>query len=124
MTTGYDLLAALNAAPDDAARLALLSAAPRKAREQLKAELIYRSVIDGAAADVARQRAAFDKFSRELDAAPDDDARLRIIAAVQADPKRGPEWLAEYSWQRTATVEDWRKRYVATVCGESAREQL
>jgi hypothetical protein len=111
------LLAGLDAAPDDPARLALLNAAPRKVREALSHQLWYRKFISDSADASAAQQAAFDAFSRQLDEATDDDARLQIIAAAQADPQRGHDWLAEWSWRRTATEEDGRRRYLAAVNG-------
>jgi hypothetical protein len=110
------LLDALDAAQDDAERMALLNAAPRRVREQLRATLFYRKFMSDVEVAVAAQQAAFDAFSRQLDAAPDDDARLRIIAGAQADPQRGRKWLAEWSWRLNATVEHWRRRYLAAAC--------
>jgi hypothetical protein len=111
------LLAALDAARDDAERLALLNAVPRKVREELAAELCYRKFIADTAAAVAAERAALAAFSRELDEAPDDSARLRVIATAQADPGRGPAFVTEWSWQRNATEDDWRRRYLAAANG-------
>ena len=112
MTVGQ-LLEALNAAQDDAERMALLNAAPRRLREQLNACLFYRKFMADTEAAVATQQAAFDAFTQQLDAAPDDAARLRLIAAAQADPQRGRAWLSEWSWRRTATLDHWRRRYMA-----------
>jgi hypothetical protein len=122
MTDADRLLEALDAAPDDAARLALLSAAPRTVREQLNAELIYRKFMTDTDAEVAAEQAAFDGFARDLDAAPDDAARLRIIATAHADPQRGAAWLAEWRWRRTATCEDWMRRYLMAAAGDNVPE--
>jgi hypothetical protein len=116
MTTPEQLLESLNAAPDDAARLALISSTPRRLREQLHSMMFYRRIMADSAASCAAARAVFESFSAELDQAPDDDARLQVIVAAQGDPKRGIKWLAEWSWRCNATVEDWQRRYVATVC--------
>ena len=120
MTVGQ-LLESLDTAQDDAERMALLNDAPRRVREQLRAALFYRKFMSDLETAVATQQAAFDAFSRQVDAALDDDARLRIIAGAEADPQRGCKWLAEWSWRLHATVEHWRKRYLAACCyGESS----
>lgn len=112
------LLAALDAALDYSAHLALLKAAHRRVRELLDCTLRYRkSVADTAAASAAEQ-ATFDGFSQQLDAAPDDATRLRIIEAAQVEPHRGPAWLDEWKWRRTATCDDWMRRYSAAIRAE------
>jgi hypothetical protein len=120
MTTPAQLLDSLNAAPDDAARLALLNAASRRLREQLHSTMFYRRFMAESAAASAVAQAAFEAFSAELNRAPDDDTRLQIIAAAQGDPQRGAGWLAEWSWRSNATVEDWQRRYLATVSDGSS----
>ncbi len=116
MTVGQ-LLAALDAARDDAARLALLNAAPRKVREQAYGTLFYRRFVADCEAAYIAECAAFEGFERQLEAAADDDARLRIITAAEADPKRGRTWLGEWSWRRGANAEDSKRRYLQAACG-------
>lgn len=111
------LVAALDAAPDDAARAALLAGCPKNLLAQLNAALVYRRFIAESDAAVAAEKAAFEAFTTELDAQPDDAARLLIIEAARRDPQRGAAWLAEWHWQRTATTQDWCERYLAMVRG-------
>jgi hypothetical protein len=118
-----ELLAALDAAPDDAARIALLGAAPRRVRETLQSELIYRKVMTDSSGECAAEAAAYAAFTRALDDAACDMARMAIIEAAERDPQRGPAWLAEWNWRRTATTEDWARRYFAAIGVEAQRSQ-
>ena len=116
MTALRSLIAAIDAATDCAERTALVERCSREQLKQLHAALTYRRLN----AAVAARIAAFPDFSGELDRAPDDGARLWIIEAAQHDPQRGPAWLAEWSWQRRATENDWHARYMAMLDGKSA----
>lgn len=103
------LLAALDVAPDDEARAALLAAASDETRSQLANVLAYRRFI----ADVARaaendERKRSD-FTRLLDAAVDDATRVAIIRAAD------PAMVAEWRWRASATEESWKRRYMALV---------
>ena len=109
------LLDALDAAQDDAQRRALFEAAPRTTRQALSALLTYRKVMDVGPTIEAAQT-AFDAFSLDLDGAANDDERARLIEGAARDPPRGHEWLAEWSWRRTATVEHWQRRYLQSAC--------
>jgi hypothetical protein len=113
MTEADALLAALDVASDDEARAALVANCPKKLLEQLHAALFYRKFIADSAAAVAAERAAFAAFTSELDAAPDDAARLHIIEAARRDPEGGEAFVAEWTWRRTATEADWAARYFA-----------
>ena len=110
------LVAALDAAPDDTARLALLNAAPRRVREGLKAQLFYLKFMADTHAACEAERVAFETFAAQLDAAPSDDVRLAIIQAAEADPARGRAWLSEWSWRQGATTDHWQRRYLAMAC--------
>lgn len=112
-----ELSAALDAAGTDEERSALLAAAPRKVRERLNATLTYRKLVS----DADNPYAA---FTSALDAAPDDDARRALIAAARRDPKRGAAFLSEWTWRRTATADDARRRYLAMIGGGSTGETL
>lgn len=118
MTEVDALLAALDAAKDDAERAALIDAAPPQVRKRLNAALVYRRVIYGTPAEAAAER-AYGEFTERLTAAVDDAARVRLIDAARADPQRGPAWLAEWSWRRTATSDEVMKRYFAALGAES-----
>lgn len=107
-----ELSAALDTAATDEERSALLAAAPRKVRERLNATLTYRKLI----ADVDTN-SPYAAFEAQLDAAPLDNARRALIAAAQRDPKRGTAFLSEWTWRRTATADDSRRRYLALVGG-------
>jgi hypothetical protein len=117
MTTPAQLLDALTAATDDAARLALLNAAPAAVRGQLHSLMFYRGFMASSAAAHAATLTAREAFSVQLANAPDDDTRLAIIHAAQGDPARGAAWLSEYAWHRNATAEDCQRRYLQDVCG-------
>src|SRR5690242_18634581 len=110
-----DLLAALDAAPDDAARAALLAGRSPAELEQLQAALVYRQFHVDVGAAVAAELAAKQRFSVELDAAATDEARLRIIEAAQADPQRGPSWVARWKWERTADLAERTRHFVAAL---------
>lgn len=109
------LSAALDAAASDEERSALSAAAPRKVRESLNARLTYRKSIT----DIDTRYAA---FTAQLEAAADDSARLALIAAAQRDPKRGAAFLSEWTWRRTATENESRRRYLALIGGATSGE--
>jgi hypothetical protein len=113
------LLSALDAAPNDAARAALLAGCSPSQLAQLNALLAYLQMQADVAERCAAEKAAFEAFSAELDAAPDDAARLQIIDAARSDPQRGAGFVSEWAWRRTATVADWSDRYLALVRGQS-----
>jgi hypothetical protein len=97
-TTPEALLAALDAV-DDGQRAKVLAAAPRELRAKFRAMMTYREM---AAAPTAQE-----EFSRKLDAAPDDAARLAILAGSA----RG--FLAEWRWWRSAADDTAARRYLA-----------
>jgi hypothetical protein len=107
------LAAALDAAPDYAARLALLNAAPREMYEQLSVLLVGRKFMADTdiEAAVAAVLTDLSTFSQQLDAARDDDARKAIMEAVAADPDHGPVFISEWDWRRHATTVDWLNRF-------------
>jgi hypothetical protein len=107
------LLAALDAAPDNAARAALLAGRHPRVLEELNAALVYRKLNADVEASLAAQRVAFTAFEAELDAAADDAARLKVIEAARSDPQRGPGFVSEWTWQRSASATDWAQRYMA-----------
>jgi hypothetical protein len=114
-TTPEALLAVLDAARDDTVRSALLSSASRELRQKLKTLLVCRRFGVQVAANIRAEAAAFAEFSRTLDTAVDDAARLAIIEAAQRDPQRGAAWVSEWQWRLTATAEDWRRRYLKMI---------
>jgi hypothetical protein len=75
----------------------------------------HKAEVDAA---IAAETAALAEFSRKLDAAPDDDARLAIIAATD------PTLVAEWRWRLTATVDDWRRRYLHLAGCDGSSEGL
>lgn len=106
-TTPEALHAALEAAPDDAARARLLAAASRDLRAQFNAMLVYRQLNADVEAACTAQAAAFEAFTRLLDAAADDAGRAAIIAATDK------AFVAEWTWRVDATADDWRRRFFA-----------
>jgi hypothetical protein len=115
MSEADDLLARLDGAPDAAARQALIAGRPQGLLEELRAALVYRKSKADVAEHLAAERAAFEAFTAELDAAPDDDARLQLIEAARRDPQRGAAFVSEWAWQRTASTDDWMNRYLAMI---------
>lgn len=111
-----ELSAALDAAASDAQRTALLAAAPKQTRERFNAFLTYRKLIRDSNVDV------YAAFTGQLDAAADDAARLALIAQAQRDPQRGAAFLSEWTWRRSATAEDWRRRYLVMACGSASAD--
>jgi hypothetical protein len=103
------LIAALDAATDDAERAALLAAAPEATRRKLRVRLTYRRFIEEADRDIEIRRRKVAEFTAALEAATDDDARLEIVRS--ADPK----FLAEWRWAATATPDIRRKRYIQAI---------
>ena len=103
------LIAALEAATDDAERASLLAAASERTRRMLRVRLAYLRLIAETDRDIEIRRCRLAEFTASLDAAPDDDARLAVISA--ADPK----FLAEWRWHGTATDDIRRKRYLQAV---------
>lgn len=99
------LLDRLEAAGDDAARRRVLACATAEELVQLSAELTYRAWMAESQAAVDAEREVFRQFERELTEAPDDAARAKVIRA------RGADFLAEWTWQYTATPTDWTRRY-------------
>jgi hypothetical protein len=110
------LLTALDAAADDSARATVMAGCSPELLEEVHAHLVYRQME----AAGEEERAAFDRFTAELDAAPDDDARLRLIEAARADPQRGPTFVQEWTWTRGATTQDHANRYMAMLRESSA----
>jgi hypothetical protein len=92
-----ELLQRLHDATDDTERTALLKAASAEDLARLSAELAYRRLM----AESAAAAAASDAFTASLASAPDDQARLKLIA--EARTEHGDEWLAEWAWWRKAT---------------------
>jgi hypothetical protein len=108
------LLVALDAAPDAAAREAVLaSTSDPEVLAELAAAFEYRRMNAEIRAQLDAERAAFAAFTRELDAAPDDAARLKAIAAAESDPLRGKEFTQEWVWRRGAIARHWAARYAA-----------
>jgi hypothetical protein len=99
------LLQRLTVAADDTERAALLEAASAEELARLSGDLAYRSLIAESSAAVA----ACDAFSEALAEAPDDEARLKVIAQARAE--HGGDWLAEWTWWRTATPLDASSRW-------------
>ncbi len=118
MTAAAQLLDALDRAPDHAAREALIARCHPSELNELQAALVYRQFCTEPAEQRAAQQAAFQSFENELAAAADDPGRLRIIERARLDPQRGPAWLAEWKWQRTASPQDWLNRYLALLRAE------
>jgi hypothetical protein len=112
MTEADELLEQLDAAPGDNARAVLLAGSSPDLLAELNATLAYRKFVADIAEHCAAEKAAFAAFAFELDAQPNDAARVQLIEAARGDPQRGAAWLAEWHWQRTATVEDWSRRYI------------
>lgn len=103
------LLAALDTAVDDKARATLLAAASDETRSQLAHTLAYRRfIVDVARATVDDER-KLAEFSRALDVAADDVARVAVIRAAD------PAMVAEWRWRAKATEESWLRRYMAAV---------
>ena len=109
MTEAHTLLAALDAATCDAERSALIAAAPLAVLDALRATLAYRTLIDGTAREMQEEATAQAAFTRSLQAAPDDAARLAIIRAT------APAFVAEYQWVQRATSDRWMKRYLQMI---------
>ena len=103
------LLAALDAAPDDATRAVVIAAAPLATLDALAATLAYRAFMAGTTRQLAADDAARAAFTRSLQAAPDDAARLAIIRAT------APAFVAEYQWVQRATSDRWMKRYLQMI---------
>ena len=103
------LLAALDAADDDEARAALLAAAPQEVREQLSHTLAYRRFITDVARATEAEQHRRDEFTRSLDSAVDDAARIAIIRAAD------PAMVAEWRWRARATEDAWLRRYMAAI---------
>jgi hypothetical protein len=116
MSEAAHLLAALDAAPDQGARTALVSRCTHEQLLELHAALAYRRLN----ATVAEQLAAFETFTRELDSALDDAERLQLIETAIADPHRGQTWLQEWSWRRGASLQAWHQRCMALIGAEVA----
>jgi hypothetical protein len=112
MSAADTLLEQLDAAPGDNARAVLLAGSSPDLLAELNATLAYRKFVADIAERCAAEEAAFAAFTAELDGASDDAARVQLIEAARSDPQRGAAWLAEWHWQRTASVEDWSRRYV------------
>lgn len=110
-----ELFAAL-AAADSEGRKALLAAATPAVREALRLQILYRRVIDGDP-DQRDFNREFAEFTAAL-AAPDAAARVELLKAARADPRRGGVWLAEWDYMRTASTEDLQRRYQAFADGE------
>lgn len=108
------LSAALDAAASDAERTSLLAAAPKRTREQLNTRLTYLKFTRDSSVD------PYTAFTAQLDAAADDSARLALIAQAQRDPQRGTAFLGEWTWRRSATADDWRRRYLTMSCGSAS----
>jgi hypothetical protein len=113
MSEADDLLARLDGAPDADARQALIAGRPQGLLEELRAALVYRKSKADVAEHLAAERAAFEAFTAELDAAPDDAARLQLIEAARRSPQRGERFVAEWAWRKTADAAAWGQRYLA-----------
>jgi hypothetical protein len=117
MSEADQLLAALDAAPDDTARQALLVGCPRDLLGQVHASVAYRTFRAETDQHSAAESAAFASFTTALNSAPDDAARLKLIETARRE--RGAAFLAEWSWRRTASAADWMARCLA-LCREGA----
>lgn len=115
------LFAALNAAPDDAARAMLLASATPELRAKLTNRLRYLRLHSETDATCAAEAAAHAEFSRQLDGCADDAARAALIQGAHRDPKRGVAWVSEWRWRRTATPDDWRVRYLRMIGVDDAQ---
>jgi hypothetical protein len=104
-------IASLDAAPDDAARQALLARCPPALLEAVNATLCYRRFRHETDAASAAEAAAFAAFTQQLDAAADDAERLAVIEAARRDPQRGGAFVSEWTWRRAASAADWLRRY-------------
>ena len=104
----------LLACQDDAQRAQVLAAATPEQRHELMGELAYRNMVAECAAATVAEDAAHAAFARQIEDAPDDAARQRIIVACD------PEFMAEWLWQQRAGAEDWWAKYVGTLEGAPA----
>lgn len=109
LDTVATLHAALDGAPDDEARAALLAAASDETRSQLANVLAYRRFIADVARAAENDERKREDFTRLLDAAVDDATRVAIIRAAD------PAMVAEWRWRASATEESWKRRYMALV---------
>jgi hypothetical protein len=105
VTVENRLLQQLESATDNAERAALLGAASPQELTRLRGELAYRALMAEASAALA----AFDTFTEALASAPDDEARLKVIAEAEAE--HGADWLAGWAWWCTATPIEASARY-------------
>jgi hypothetical protein len=104
------LLVALDAATCDAERAAVIASVSSSAvLDQLHATVTYRTLIATTARDVEAEHQAHDAFTRNLQDATGDTARLAIIRATE------PTFVAEWQWQQRATSDHWMKRYLGAV---------
>jgi ATPase subunit of ABC transporter with duplicated ATPase domains len=113
MTEVDTLLAALDGATCDDERAVLIAGASFAVLDQLRATLTYRTFMAQTAADAVDEAAAQAAFTRSLQDAADDQARLAIIRATD------PRFVGEWQWQQRARPEDFRKRYMAMILGEA-----
>lgn len=107
------VLAAIDAARSEADRRALLAGCTPAVLEKLHAVFVYRQMHN----EVDVIRAQHNAFTAEMDAAPDEAARLRAVDGAMADPARGREFLAEWAWCRRATPDDHADRYRRMLLG-------
>jgi hypothetical protein len=103
------LLAKLEDAADDDARSALVAIAPTDVLDQLRATIAYRSMGVDIERKVREEVEAHDAFTRSLQDAPDDAARLSVIRAAD------PEFVSAWQWRQRATHAHWPKLYLATI---------
>jgi hypothetical protein len=97
------LLAALNAAADDACRAALIVAAPNTVRQELAGALAYREMTT-----VARN-APLDALVVALDATADDGRRGALLSAASPTVRAA---LAEQLFWRNVTTDDAQQQYL------------
>ena len=109
------LLLALDAATSDAERAAVVAATSSAVLDQLHAALTYRAFIAATDRELAADEAARAAFTRSLQDAPTDAARLAIIRSTP------PAFVAEWSWVQRATPERWQKRYLQLIYFGDAR---
>jgi hypothetical protein len=104
-----ELIRRLDAAPNATAREELLAGCSPEQLAALDAAFAYRACEIAAAVSSV----AFEMFTDEVTAAPDDTARLQIIAAATRDPERGEDFVREWTLRRTLSAEDALGRYTA-----------
>jgi hypothetical protein len=98
-----ELLAALDAAPNDLERGYLLASASVDVREGLSGALAYRALV------APQPDVALDSLVAALDSAADDDHRAALLSAASRELRAA---LADRLWWRRPPVRDGQQRYL------------